>query len=83
MLEKGFSQPTERVKRLRQVIIDAVPQVESDRARLITESYKETEGLTNILRRAKAVEKIFNELPVTIRDDELIVGSIKINRTMP
>ena len=76
MLEKGFSQPTERVKRLRQVIIDAVPQVESDRARLITESYKETEGLTNILRRAKAVEKLFNELPVTIRDDELIVGSI-------
>ncbi|MGF0095774.1 glycyl radical protein [Peptoniphilus sp. SGI.035] len=79
MLEKGFSQPTERIKRLRQVIIDAVPVVESDRARLITESYKETEGLTNILRRAKAVEKIFNELPVTIRDDELIVGSITVN----
>ncbi len=56
MLEKGFSQPTERVKRLRQVIIDATPQVESDRARLITESYKETEGLSTILRERKQLK---------------------------
>ena len=79
MLEKGFSKPTERIEKLRQVIIDAVPQVESERACLVTESYKETEGLPTVIRRAKAVEKIFNELPVTIRDNELIVGSITIN----
>lgn len=79
MIEKGFSNPTERVKRLRQVIIDAKPQVEADRVVLITESYKETEGMPNILRRAKAVEKIFNNLPVTIRDDELIVGAITVS----
>ncbi len=79
MLEKGFDKPTQRIERLRQVIIDAMPQVECERACLITESYKETEGMPMVMRRAKAVEKIFNELPVTIRDDELIVGSITIN----
>ena len=29
MLERGFSKPTERIEKLRKVIIDAVPQVES------------------------------------------------------
>ena len=38
MLERGFSKPTERIEKLRQVIIDAVPQVESERAVLITQS---------------------------------------------
>lgn len=76
MIEKGFSKPTERVERLKTVIFNATPYVEADRATLVTESYKETENLPAILRRAKAVEKIFNELPVTIRDDELVVGAI-------
>jgi len=40
--------------------VDAVPHVESERAVLVTEFYKETEGLSPILRRAKAAEKIFN-----------------------
>ncbi|MDO5516324.1 MAG: glycyl radical protein [Clostridium sp.] len=76
MIAKGFSKPTERIERLKNMIFDAVPYVESERAVLVTESYKETEGLSPILRRAKAVEKIFNEVPVTIRDDELVVGAI-------
>ena len=79
MLAKGFTEPTERVKRLKRAIVDAVPYVESERAVLVTESYKETEGLSPIMRRAKAAEKIFNNLPVTIHDDELIVGSITKN----
>jgi pyruvate formate-lyase/glycerol dehydratase family glycyl radical enzyme len=79
MISKGFSKPTERVERLKKVIVDAVPYVESERAVLVTESYKETEGLSPILRRAKAAEKIFNNLPITIRDDELIVGAITKN----
>ncbi|MDR0615393.1 MAG: glycyl radical protein [Synergistaceae bacterium] len=79
MIAKGFTNPTARVEKLKRMIIDAVPYVESERAVLVTESYKETEGLPAITRRAKAVEKIFNSLPVTIRDDELIVGAITKN----
>lgn len=79
MIEKGFSQPTDRVKRLKDQILNARPHVESERAVLVTEAFKASEGLPAITRRAKAAEKIFNELPVTIRDDELIVGAITKN----
>ena len=79
MIEQGFSKPTERVLRLKNVILTAKPYVESERAVLVTESYKETEGLPAILRRAKAAEKIFNNLPITIRPDELVVGAITKN----
>ena len=79
MIAKGFTDPTERVKRLKRAIVDATPYVESERAVLVTESYKETEGLSPIMRRAKAAEKIFNNLPITIHDDELVVGAITKN----
>ena len=76
MLAKGFSKPTDRVERLRSMIVDAVPCIEAERAVLITESYKATEGLPMIMRRAKALENILNNLTVTIRDDELVVGTL-------
>lgn len=79
MISKGFTEPTDRIKRLKRQIIDAVPYVESERAVLATEAYKETENLSPIMRRAKVAEKIFNNLPITIRDDELIVGAITKN----
>lgn len=79
MIGGGFTEPTERIKKLKKAIIDAVPYVESERALLVTESYKETEGLSPIMRRAKAAEHIFNNLPVTIHEDELVVGAITKN----
>ncbi|CAK7193206.1 Trans-4-hydroxy-L-proline dehydratase [Commensalibacter sp. Nvir] len=75
MIEKGFSRPTLRILKLKEAILNAKPEVESDRAKLVTEAYKETENLPPILRRAKALEKILTHLPITIRDHELIVGS--------
>ena len=66
MLAKGFSKPTDRVERLRSMIVNAVPCIEAERAVLITESYKATEGLPMIMRRAKALENILNNLTVTI-----------------
>jgi pyruvate-formate lyase len=79
MLEKGFTNPTDRAVRLKNMILHAKPHVESERAVLATDAYKENEHLPAIMRRAKVVEKIFNELPVTIRADELIVGAVTIN----
>ena len=67
---------TDRITKLISMIYDSVPQVEADRAKLITESYKETEGLPMVLRRAKAFEKILHQLPIVIRDGELIVGNL-------
>ncbi len=72
---KGFNEPTDRVKRLKKEIVEAMPVIETERARLVTEAFKESEGLSPIMRRAKVIEKLLNNMHVTIRDDELIVGS--------
>lgn len=72
---KGFMEPTDRVKRLKKVIVEAMPVIETERAKLVTEAYKENEGISAIMRRAKVIEKLLNNMHVTIRDDELIVGS--------
>ena len=45
-----------------------------ERAKLVTASYKETEGLPMQIRRAKAFEKIVTEIPIYIDDDQLLVG---------
>ena len=55
-----------------------MPVIESARAKLITESYKETEGEPIITRRAKAFAHILHNIPIVIRDNELIVGSSTI-----
>ena len=44
------------------------------RAKLLTESWQETEGLPNQLRRARAFEKIVTGLPIYIDEEQLLVG---------
>ncbi len=46
-----------------------------ERARLLTESYKQTEGEPMALRRAKALAHILSNMTVYIRPGELIVGN--------
>ena len=55
-----------------------MPVIESARAKLITESYKATEGQPVITRRAEAFAHILRNIPIIIRDNELIVGSSTI-----
>ncbi len=76
VLQEGFSKPTKRIEVLKEQILSATPCIEVERALLITESFKETEGKPAIVRRAKALEKILNEIPIIIRDQELVVGSV-------
>ncbi len=64
-----------RIEKLKSALYAKMPEIEADRAVLVTEAYRETEGLPVILRRSKAYKKILENIPVTIRDDELIVGS--------
>lgn len=75
-IAKGFSKPTQRIEVLKDQILSAVPCVETERALILTEAYKKTEAEQPILRRAIALEMLLNELPITIRDQELIVGSL-------
>ncbi len=64
-----------RIDRLIDNLFVKMPEIEAERAVLLTESYKQTEGEPIILRRAKAFKNICEKLPLTIRDEELIVGA--------
>ena len=66
---------TDRIGRLVENLYKKMPEIEADRAVLLTESYRATEGEPIILRRAKAFAHILENIPITIRDEELIVGS--------
>ena len=66
---------TDRIGRLVENLYKKMPEIEADRAVLLTESYRNTEGEPIILRRAKAFAHILENIPITIRDEELIVGS--------
>ena len=67
-----------RIQKLVDALYANMPVIESARAKLITESYKETEGEPILTRRAKAFAHILRNIPIIIRDDELIVGSSTI-----
>jgi pyruvate formate-lyase/glycerol dehydratase family glycyl radical enzyme len=64
---------TSRVRRLRSRMLQ-MPEICIERACWWTKSYQETEGEAEVVRRAKALAKVLENLPIRINDDELIVG---------
>ena len=70
--------PSERIPKLVADLYARMPEIESARAVLLTESYKETEGQPIVMRRAKAFAHILDNIPVIIRDGELVAGSTTI-----
>lgn len=66
---------SERIGMLKNDLYAKMPEIEVDRAVLLTESYKQTEGMPTVRRRALAFKHILENIPITIRRGELIVGS--------
>lgn len=72
--EEGFS-PFARTNRIRKATLDHDYWIDGQRAVLITESYKATEGEPIVLRRAKALKHILENINIYTYEDELIVGN--------
>lgn len=64
-----------RIENLKKSYIDAKPSISIKRALAFTASHKNTEGEPIIIRRAKAFFEVCKSIPVTIFDDELVVGA--------
>ena len=65
---------SERIRQLRTELLSTGSAVCFERAKIITRSYRETEGEHIAVRRARALAAVFSEMPIFIRDGELIVG---------
>lgn len=66
---------SKRITNLRKKYIDTKPSICVERAIAFTKSHKSTEGEAMILRRAKAFKEVCKQIPVTIFEDELVVGT--------
>ena len=66
---------SDRIDRLKDNLYKKLPEIEADRAVLLTEAYKMTENLPIVKRRSFALLHILKNIPIVIRDEELIVGS--------
>ncbi len=64
-----------RIQKLIDHLYATMPQIEADRAELMTESFKETEAEPMVIRKAKAFAHILRNIPITIRPLELVVGA--------
>ena len=66
---------TERVSKLRNILLKTVPEISAERVRYYTESYRENEDEPPILKRAKAFQKMLRNMSISILDGELLVGT--------
>ena len=66
----------ERLTKLKKQLEVAKLPLCIEKFKLMTESYRETEGRPEILRRAKALANVLDNIPIFIEDGELIVGNV-------
>ena len=75
---KFVIEKSSRIQKLIDNLYENMPEIESARGKLVTESYKMTENLPIIKRRSAAFAHILRNIPIVIRDGELIVGSATV-----
>jgi formate C-acetyltransferase len=66
---------TERVAKMREKYRDTQPEICIARYKLITEFYMEHPEMQGILKRAKNLKNILDNIPIRIDDGEIIVGA--------
>ena len=75
-LEKvSYGNFEDRISRMKQKVISQPHEICVERAVLFTGSYKETKGEPPVIRFAKAMEHLLNNMTLMIWDDEYIVGN--------
>ncbi|MCB6200962.1 glycyl radical protein [Extibacter muris] len=64
-----------RIERLKNKVLNTIPSIDVENARILTESFKQTEGEPLVIRKAKAFYQQCQTKTIFIQEDELIVGS--------
>ena len=64
-----------RIARMREELLDTTPSVCAERARLVTQAYREFEADPPVLRRAKALANVLDNMSIFIGAGELLCGN--------
>ena len=65
----------ERIVQMRDRLLSSSYKLDLDRARHYTRAYQQTEGQPACLRAARGLQETLRNMPISIADKELIVGS--------
>ncbi|MFX1445674.1 MAG: pyruvate formate lyase family protein, partial [Promethearchaeota archaeon] len=66
--------PSERVRRIRDNMLNSPFEYDLERARCYTRVWKRMENSPPCMRKAKALEEFLQKIPIRIDDDEILVG---------
>jgi formate C-acetyltransferase len=69
------SRPAERIARIKARLLGCEREIDVERARYATQSYRQTEGQPMPIRRAKMLLHLVRTISIAIDDHELIVGN--------
>ncbi len=79
-----FGSLSERMRAFREEVLDEKPYIDSERAVLATEAYKENLNQPRVMARAKMLEKILDNMTIYIEDKSLLAGNqASKNRNAP
>ncbi|MBR6561455.1 MAG: hypothetical protein IKK78_00415 [Oscillospiraceae bacterium] len=70
-----FSPATERILRMREIIRERIVRYDSERARIVTESNKRNEHVPPMIKRARLLYDLCEQMTILVEDTELIVGN--------
>ena len=70
-----WSPVTARVENIHKKVRDRVIRIDSEKAAIATETAKKYMFVAPILRRAKIIKAVCEQMPVRVEDDELMVGN--------
>jgi len=66
---------TDRIQKLRNGIYEEIPKICPERARIFTESMKNSEGQPIVKRRAQSFLDVLTQMTIFVREGELLVGN--------
>jgi formate C-acetyltransferase len=64
----------DRIEKLRNTFLSATRMADTERAVLITESYKRNEDKSEPMKRALALYHLMDKMSINIHENELLVG---------
>ena len=73
--KEHFGSLTQRMQAFREEVLDEKPYVEAQRALLVTQAYEENKNQPPVMKRAKMLEKILDNMSIFIEKNTLLAGN--------
>ena len=70
-----FGRLTPRMQAYRESVLDKKPYIDAERALLVTEAYRENQAQPVVIRRARMLQNILENMTIYIEDETILAGN--------